>query len=57
MLPYFIKSEDMRIPELRDSEFHGKDGYLTVDHYKFYSKITDVFLMAGQELGYQVRTE
>lgn len=52
MLPYFKKSEDVKIPGLVHSPYHGVGGYLTVDHYRFYSKITDVFLKAGRELGY-----
>lgn len=27
---------------------------MTIENYRFYSKITDVFLQAGQELGYPV---
>lgn len=30
VLPYFIKSEDVQIPELLNSEYHGKGGYLPV---------------------------
>ncbi|KAJ8931348.1 hypothetical protein NQ314_015757, partial [Rhamnusium bicolor] len=33
VLPYFKKSENMRIPEFRDDEYHGKDGYLSVEHF------------------------
>lgn len=55
VLPYFMKSEDVRIPELESSPYRGRGGYLTVEHYRFYSKITDVFLQAGEELGYPIR--
>lgn len=34
VLPYFKKSEDMRIDDLRDDYYHGKDGYLTVEHFR-----------------------
>ncbi|XP_059159190.1 alcohol dehydrogenase [acceptor]-like [Physella acuta] len=32
VLPYFKKSEDMNIPELRDSVYHGKDGPVSVNY-------------------------
>lgn len=51
VLPYFKKSEDMRIPELQDSPYHGVGGHLSVEHYKYYAAITDDFLAAGEELG------
>lgn len=34
VLPYFKKSEDMRIEELKDDPYHGTGGYLTVEHFK-----------------------
>ncbi|XP_072381727.1 glucose dehydrogenase [FAD, quinone]-like [Diabrotica undecimpunctata] len=55
VLPYFKKSEDMRISELRDDKYHGKDGYLTVEYYRYRSKLVDWFLEAIQEMGYQIR--
>ncbi|KAJ1525083.1 hypothetical protein ONE63_009926 [Megalurothrips usitatus] len=51
VLPYFKKSEDVQIPELRDSPYHGVGGPLTVEHYKHYAGIMDDFLAAGRELG------
>ena len=51
MLPYFKKSEDMRIAELQDSPYHGVGGPLTVEHYKYYAGITEDFIAAGEELG------
>ncbi|WAR11078.1 SDH-like protein [Mya arenaria] len=51
VLPYFIKSEDMQLPEFASSPFHGKGGPLAVStRYDF--EITQFFIQAGQELGY-----
>ncbi|XP_074030288.1 glucose dehydrogenase [FAD, quinone] [Leptinotarsa decemlineata] len=55
ILPYFKKSEDMRIPELKDDEYHGTGGYLTVEHFRYHSPIVEWFLEAVQEMGYAVR--
>jgi len=52
VLPYFIKSEDMRIPELSGSEYHGTGGYLTVEHFRSHSPIMHSFLDAAKEIGY-----
>ncbi|XP_012274576.1 glucose dehydrogenase [FAD, quinone]-like [Orussus abietinus] len=53
VLPYFKKSEDMTIPELRDSPFHGTGGYLTVERFRYRAPIAGYFLRAGQEMGYR----
>lgn len=34
VLPYFKKSEDIRIPELVGDYFHRSGGYLTVEHFR-----------------------
>lgn len=52
VLPYFIKSQDMRIPELANSEYHGKGGYLSVEHFRSHSPIMHRFLEAAKEIGY-----
>lgn len=52
VLPYFIKSQDVRIPALLDSEYHGRGGYLTVEHFRSQSPITHSFLEAAQDIGY-----
>lgn len=54
VLPYFKKSEDMKIPEFIDSEYHSVGGYLTVERYKYESPITKYFLEAGKEMGYEI---
>nr|CAH7761528.1 unnamed protein product [Callosobruchus chinensis] len=54
VLPYFKKSEDMRIPELRDDYYHGKNGYLTVEHFRYHSPMAQWYLDAAREMGYDV---
>lgn len=45
VLPYFKKSEDMRIEELRDDYYHGKDGFLTVENFR-YLNLNRLFLQS-----------
>ena len=53
VLPYFLKAEDIQIKELETSKYHSKGGPLAVSH-GYLAPVTDVFLKAGQELGYNV---
>lgn len=55
ILPYFKKSEDVRVEELIDSPYHQKGGYLTVERYKHNPPIVDYIIRSGEELGYKVR--
>lgn len=34
VLPYFKKSEDIRIPELKNNEYHGRGGFLSVENFR-----------------------
>ena len=52
VLPYFLKSEDILIGNLSDSKYHHKGGPLAVS-YSHASKIPDIFVKAGKELGYE----
>lgn len=54
VLPYFKKSERIGIPELRDSNYHGRDGYLDVQRARFKTPVLDTFLKSAQEFGYAV---
>ncbi|XP_067015675.2 glucose dehydrogenase [FAD, quinone]-like [Anabrus simplex] len=54
VLPYFKKSENIKIPELMKSPYHGRDGYLNVERSPFYTPLLDSFLEAGKELGYPI---
>ncbi|XP_044260506.1 uncharacterized protein LOC123008646 [Tribolium madens] len=55
VLPYFKKSEDMKIEGYQDDYYHGTGGYLSVEHFKYHSPIADWFLQAVQEFGYDIR--
>ncbi|KAI4478399.1 hypothetical protein M0804_012053 [Polistes exclamans] len=53
VLPYFLKSEDNRIPSLEKSPYHKKGGYLTVDEFRWKSSFLDPILQGAEELGYK----
>lgn len=54
VLPYFIKSERVEIPELQNSPYRGTKGYLNINHPPWMTPLADAFLDAGRELGYKV---
>lgn len=54
VLPYFKKSEDMRIDQYKDSPYHNTSGPLTVEHFKHRTPVTDYMIQAGREIGYNV---
>ncbi|XP_076767246.1 glucose dehydrogenase [FAD, quinone] [Xylocopa sonorina] len=54
VLPYFKKSENMKIKELQDSPYHGTGGYLSVEHFNYYSPVTSYLMNAGVDMGYDV---
>lgn len=53
VLPYFLKSEDIQIDRLKKSPYHNVGGPIAVSS-KEPSDLTEYFLKAGQELGYNV---
>lgn len=54
VLPYFKKSEDMRIEEYRDSPYHQTGGHLTVEYFHYRLSIIDHLMKAGAEMGYDI---
>ncbi|XP_063368711.1 glucose dehydrogenase [FAD, quinone]-like [Cydia amplana] len=54
VLPYFLKSENMAIPEYKDNPYHSTGGRLTVEYFRYEQPITKKILEAGQELGYNI---
>ncbi|XP_078317407.1 glucose dehydrogenase [FAD, quinone]-like [Crassostrea virginica] len=52
VLPYFIKSEDIRIKELENSPYHGRDGYLSVSDGTA-TPLNQHYSAAVRELGLQ----
>lgn len=53
VLPYFIKSEQVLIPQYKNSTHHGHSGLLGVDFPPFHTPIRDAFMAAGKEVGYE----
>ena len=51
VLPYFLKSEDIKIPELKDSPYHSSGGPLSVESGKA-TPLAELYMKAGRELGY-----
>ncbi|XP_054004391.1 glucose dehydrogenase [FAD, quinone]-like isoform X1 [Hylaeus anthracinus] len=54
VLPYFKKSEDMRIKEFENSPYHQTGGYLTVEHFKYRTPITNYMVKGVTEMGYEL---
>ncbi|XP_076299209.1 glucose dehydrogenase [FAD, quinone]-like [Lasioglossum baleicum] len=54
VLPYFKKSEDMKIKQYKNSPYHHTGGYLTVEYFKFRSPVLDYLIQAGKDIGYNV---
>lgn len=54
VLPYFKKSEDMRIKEYQGSPYHSTGGYLTVEQYRYHYPVTEYLLNAFTEMGYNI---
>ncbi|XP_046426541.1 glucose dehydrogenase [FAD, quinone]-like [Neodiprion fabricii] len=52
VLPYFKKAENVSIPDLRASPYHGTTGYLTVEQARYKHPIASYFLNASFEMGY-----
>jgi choline dehydrogenase len=55
VLPYFLRSEDIAIPELaRNTNYHSTGGYLTVSYPPFHTPLAEAFLEAGKETGQRI---
>ncbi|XP_053691271.1 glucose dehydrogenase [FAD, quinone] [Sabethes cyaneus] len=53
VLPYFKKSERVKIKKLKRSPFHSDDGYLDVEQSPFETPMLRSFIEAGKRMGYQ----
>lgn len=53
VLKYFKKSENIRIPELIDSQYHGRNGYLDVESSSYRTPLFNAFIQGGKQLGYK----
>ncbi|CAG4933197.1 unnamed protein product [Colias eurytheme] len=54
ILQYFLKAEDMRIPEYQNSPYHAVGGPLSVEYFRFEQPITGKILEAAKQLGYDI---
>lgn len=54
VLPYFKKSQDMRMNRLKDSKYHGQGGYLSLEdfHDHYFDGLSQSIVEAGTELGF-----
>ncbi|XP_030751964.1 glucose dehydrogenase [FAD, quinone]-like [Sitophilus oryzae] len=52
VLPYFIKSENCSSCEDIAGEFHGKSGYLNIEHPGYQSPFVKLFIETGMDMGY-----
>lgn len=56
VLKYFKKSEDNLVSSIADSfqgKYHGKGGYLKIDHHRWIEPFTKVIIKAVEEIGYK----
>lgn len=53
VLPYFLKSEDVKIDELKSSKYHHVGGPMAISGGGV-SALSDLYLKAGMELGYNI---
>ena len=53
VLPYFLKSEDIQVDELKSFEYHHSGGPVAVSSGKT-TKLGELILEAGKEAGYDI---
>nr|XP_003705714.1 PREDICTED: glucose dehydrogenase [FAD, quinone]-like [Megachile rotundata] len=54
VLHYFKKSEKFDVPGIKNSSYHGYNGYLCVEHVPYHTELAKAFLKAGTHLGYKI---
>jgi choline dehydrogenase len=55
VLPYFLKHENMMVPELsKDKTYHATTGEMPVTYAPYRTPLADAFLKAGKEIGQRV---
>lgn len=54
VLPYFLKNEDVTIPELKRSPYHGVGGPMPISFSPFKSKLVETFLESAPDVGLRV---
>ncbi|XP_060557897.1 glucose dehydrogenase [FAD, quinone]-like [Ruditapes philippinarum] len=53
VLPYFLKSEDIQMDELKSSVYHHTGGPMAVSG-SLVTELSDLYMKAGQELGFNI---
>ena len=53
VLPYFRKSEDMLVEDLKSSKYHSTGGPIAISD-QVVTPLGDLYLKAGKELGYKL---
>ena len=53
VLPYFLKSEDIQIDDLKSSRYHSSGGPIPVNSGRA-TPLADLYMQAGKEIGYQI---
>lgn len=54
LLPYFLKNEDINVPELKRSTYHGVGGPVPISYPRYKSKLINAFLESAPEVGMRV---
>ncbi|XP_043270265.1 glucose dehydrogenase [FAD, quinone]-like [Venturia canescens] len=54
VLPYYRKSETFRVPGNYNSSYHGKNGFLHVEHVPYHSPVATAYIKAGRDEGYKI---
>lgn len=54
ILPYFLRAEDNRNPQLYSSAYHRTGGFLTVSEPRYQTSMHPIYLQAAQEAGYNI---
>lgn len=54
VLPYFKKSEDIRIKKFQNSPYHGRGGQMTVESFRYTTPVVRYLVQAGTEMGYDI---
>nr|XP_026488916.1 glucose dehydrogenase [FAD, quinone]-like [Vanessa tameamea] len=54
VLKYFLKAEDMRIPEYQNDPYHSTGGPISIENFRYEQPITKKILEAAEQLGYRI---
>lgn len=52
VLPYFKKIENFNIPSFQNSEYHGQNGYLNIEHAPYRTTKSKAWIRGAQQYGF-----